>query len=256
MQMDEPPAVQGPASRQGDRRVTFLVYAVIAGLSLLAFWPLIETERETSRGREAAERGDFTAAYAAWRPLAERGDADAQFRIGVLLDQGLGVREDPFAAADWYRQAAEQGVHAAQVNLGLMLLQGRGGEVDDAAAVAWFERAANANVPAALANLGHLHRIGRGVARDPVRAYALLRRAALFGNATAALGVAQMLAQGEGVAADPVEALAWALLGAGREGPTAAPARRLATRLEAQLDPSGRSAAAALAARLGRELAR
>jgi TPR repeat protein len=254
--MSEPPAAQGPGSRQGDRRVTLLIYAVIAALSLLALWPLIESERLAARGEDAARRGDFAAALEAWRPLAEGGDADAQFRLGVLHDRGLGTREDPFAAVDWYRRAAEQGSHAAQVNLGLMLVEGRGVDVDEAAAAAWFDKAATANVPEGLANLGHLYRVGRGVERDPVRAYALLRRAALFGNATAALGVAQMIASGEGVEPDPVEALAWARLTAGRDGPSAAPARRLADALEAELDEAGRRAADELGTAIDRQIAR
>lgn len=249
--MGQRPGAHRPATRQGDRRTTLLVYAVIAALSLLALWPLVESERLTSRGEQAAERGDFATALEAWRPLAEDGDADAQFRLGVLHDRGLGTREDPVAAAEWYRRAAEQGSHAAQVNLGLMLVQGRGVAVDEQAAAGWFGKAAAANVPEGLANLGHLYRAGRGVDRDAARGYALLRRAALFGNATAALGVAQMLARGEGVDADAVEALAWARLVAGREGPSAEPARRLASALEAGLDDAERHAAQRLAEQFG-----
>lgn len=254
--MSEPSGPHGPGSRQGDRRITLLIYAVIAALSLLALWPLVESERLASRGEKAAKRDDFATAIEAWRPLAERGDADAQFRLGVLHERGLGTREDPFAAAKWYRRAAEQGFHAAQVNLGLMLVQGRGVAVDEVAAAAWFDKAASANVPEGLANLGHLHRVGRGVERDPVRAYTLLRRAALLGNDTAALGVAQMLARGEGVETDLVEALAWARFATGRDGPSMEPARRLAGLLEAELDASERRAADELAATLDHQIAR
>ncbi len=247
---------RAPAPRRADRRLTLLIYGVIAALSLFALWPLVESERRASAGREAAARGDFAAALEAWLPLAEDGNAEAQFSVGVLHDRGLGTREDPAVAVTWYRRAAEQGAHAAQVNLGLMLVQGRGVAADPVEAAAWFAAAANANVPEGLVNLGHLHRLGHGVARDPVRAYGLLRRAALLGNATAAVGVAEMLAAGEGVDTDAAEALAWARLAVRDNGPAAARAGRLATELAASLEDGERRRAEALAAELARGLAR
>jgi TPR repeat protein len=242
--MPTPRGARTPSPRQADRRLTLAIYIVIALLSLAAFWPLVESQRLASSGRAAAERGDYAEAIEAWTPLAEAGDVDAQFSLGVMLDRGLGTAEDPVAAAGWYR------------NLGLMYILGRGVEADDAAAARLFRYAADANVPEGLANLGHLYRAGRGVARDPARGYALLRRGALLGNGTAALGVAEMLASGEGVDSDPVEALAWAEFTAGLEQSESARAAQLATALAADMDSSERREATALAARIERQLHR
>ncbi len=52
-------------------------------------------------GWRAYEQGDFGAALAAWRPLAEAGDVRAQFNIGTLYDQGKGVERDPEQAIVW-----------------------------------------------------------------------------------------------------------------------------------------------------------
>ena len=254
--MPTPRGARTPSPRQADRRLTLAIYIVIALLSLAAFWPLVESQRLASSGRAAAERGDYAEAIEAWTPLAEAGDVDAQFSLGVMLDRGLGTAEDPVAAAGWYRRAADQGSEAAQVNLGLMYILARGVEADDAAAARLFRYAADANVPEGLANLGHLYRAGRGVARDPARGYALLRRGALLGNGTAALGVAEMLASGEGVDSDPVEALAWAEFTAGLEQSESARAAQLATALAADMDSSERREATALAARIERQLHR
>ena len=245
-----------PSNRAADRRLTVVIYVVIALLSLAALWPLIESERLADSGRQAAGRGDYAAALAAWQPLAEQGNADAQFNVGVLLDRGMGAPEDPAAAAAWYRRAADQGNAAAQVNLGLMYLLGRGVGSDDAAAVEWFRRAAEGNVPEGLVNLGYLYRIGRGVPRDPARAYGLLRRGALFGNTLAALGVAEMLARGEGVDADPVEALGWAVFVASGPGEQATQADRLAADLASGMDRAARDEAAAWANELEKRLRR
>jgi len=213
-----------PSERRPDHRLTLAIYVVIALLSMAAFWPLIESQRLANSGSAAAERGDYAAAIEAWTPLAEAGDVDAQFSLGVLLDRGLGAAKDPVAAAAWYRLAAEQGSEAAQVNLGLMYILGRGVDMDAAAAAEWFQRAAAANVPQGLANLGHLYRIGRGVERDP--------------------------------ASDPIEALAWVEYTARTEGPEARRAGQLVDSLAAELDASGRREATAMAGQLERQLRR
>jgi TPR repeat protein len=53
-----------------------------------------------------------------WRPLAEQGDADAQYRLGVLYANGYGVPKDYVQARQWYEKAAAQGNTIAQYNLG------------------------------------------------------------------------------------------------------------------------------------------
>ena len=58
--------------------------------------------------------------------LAEAGDAELQFSLGVMYEHGEGVRQDYAEAVRWYRKAAEQGYAEAQNNLGLMYDQGQG----------------------------------------------------------------------------------------------------------------------------------
>ena len=46
------------------------------------------------KGLAAAQRGDFATALREWTPLAEQGDATAQFNLGVMYDNGEGVPQD------------------------------------------------------------------------------------------------------------------------------------------------------------------
>src|SRR5947207_4562079 len=56
----------------------------------------------------AALAGTFTpASFAACRKLADRGDAKAQYNLGVMYDNGLGVELSPALALNWYRKAAD-----------------------------------------------------------------------------------------------------------------------------------------------------
>ena len=77
-------------------------------------------------GLNAYDRGDFTTALKEWRPLAERGDARAQFNVGVILFNGQGVSHNPAEAVEWYRAAADQGYGPAQANLSFMYETGQG----------------------------------------------------------------------------------------------------------------------------------
>lgn len=124
-------------------------------------------------GVAAAQRGDHVAAMALWRPLADEGNADAQFRIAVLYDLGRGVAQDPAAAVHWYRMAADRGHANAQHNLGTMYELGEGVEPDYAlaAAIVWFRRAALQGYAPAQCSLGVMFMLGRGVRRDDIEAY-------------------------------------------------------------------------------------
>ena len=94
-------------------------------------------------GYQSYLKGDYEAAYNEWLPLAELGDAEAQYNLGVLYDEGAGVEKDLASAAGWYRKAAEQGFMDAQTNLGIMYVHGQGVPRDYREAMRWFQRAAS-----------------------------------------------------------------------------------------------------------------
>jgi TPR repeat protein len=124
-------------------------------------------------GATASERGDYVAAMALWRPLADEGNADAQYRIAVLYDLGRGVAQNPQFAVQWYRRAAESGHANAQHNLATMYELGEGVEPEYAlaAALAWFRRAAQQGYAPSQCSLGAMYATGRGVRRDDIEAY-------------------------------------------------------------------------------------
>lgn len=95
-----------------------------------------------AEGLEAFDGGDWAAALAAWRPLAEAGDAEAQTALGGLYLTGAGVAVNPAEAARWYRLAAEQGDPVAQLNLGDLYSRGAGVRRDLVQAYLWLSLAA------------------------------------------------------------------------------------------------------------------
>ena len=95
------------------------------------------------KGMDAANRGDYATALKEWKPLAEQGNAKAQFNLGALYYAGQGVTKNYNAAAKWYKLAAEQGDADAQYNLGLMYSKGRGLIKDYTLAHMWSNIAAS-----------------------------------------------------------------------------------------------------------------
>lgn len=102
-------------------------------------------------GMDARNRGNFAKALREWRPLAEQGDARAQYYLGLLYEKGDGVPQDYEKAREWYEKSAAQGEANAQFYLGLLSAFGQGGPLDLAQAHMWYSLAAgNGHVGAAV----------------------------------------------------------------------------------------------------------
>ena len=69
--------------------------------------------------------GDWKSAFLLVKPLAEQGDATAQFDLGFMYENGKGVPQDYAEATKWYRKAAAQGNAEA-----IRIIAGGGGHVD------------------------------------------------------------------------------------------------------------------------------
>jgi TPR repeat protein len=134
-------------------------------------------------GVKAYEAGDYAGAYAAWAPLAERGDVAAMRNLGHLYRWGQGVERDIQQAMHWYRRAAETGFARAQANLAAIYLQGdEGVSIDYAEAHKWFEAAARQGHAVAQYNLGLMYELGLGVEKNEAIALGWYNNAAKTGQ--------------------------------------------------------------------------
>jgi len=73
--------------------------------------------------------------------VAEQGDPEAQWDLGILYHNGEGVPQDDAQAANWFRRAAEQAYVPALSALGSLYWAGRGVPQDYAKAYFWFQLA-------------------------------------------------------------------------------------------------------------------
>ncbi len=73
----------------------------------LLFWPAL-VQADFQAGWDAYNRGDYATALKEFRPIAEQGDATAQFNLGILYGKGQGVLQDYVQAHMWASLAATQ----------------------------------------------------------------------------------------------------------------------------------------------------
>src|SRR3984893_2135001 len=162
------------------------------------------TAAELDDAVAAAHRGEYATALRRLSPLAEKGDARAQFDVGFMHAYGWGVPRNPADAITWYRKAADQGLGVAQHFLGLAYVNGEGVRPDDAEAARWFARAAAQGFAQAKFMLGLMTLDGRGVPKDLVQGYAFMVMAGQGGVRSAAR-VVQKLALTEAQRAEAKE---------------------------------------------------
>lgn len=163
------------------------------------------------RGVQAYKKEDYLSALRDFMPLAEYGNAKAQFIVGSMCRDGEGVLQDYAEAAKWFSKSAEQGDSKAKAAFDSMLAEGliesQGNisgsdnlgvfstdfqkgfdaykEGDYPTALRVWRPLAEQGYAAAQFNLGHMYANGSGVPQDNVMAYVYFNLAAALGNTDA-----------------------------------------------------------------------
>jgi TPR repeat protein len=185
--------------------------------------------------KDLMEGEEYKQAFEILKPLAEKGNAEAQYNLGVLYYKGprynekeelkgKGVPQDYDEAVKWWRLAAEQGVAQAQYELGRIyesdLVEVPGPEPEKEV-VKWTRLAAEQGHAQAQSMLGFYYKNGLGVQKDYQEAVKWYRLAADQGDASAQNNLGGMYEKGLGVTQDYDEAVKWYRLAA-RQGHTRA----------------------------------
>lgn len=159
----------------------------VAAVLIGAATPAI-AQHGVKSGIDAWQHGDYASAVAIWRPLAEKGDSDAEFDLGQAYRLGRGVPVDLAQAQLWLEKAADAGHLDAQTTLGLLLFDSG----NRSGAMRWLKKAAERGEPRAMLVYGTALFNGDGVPKDPLTAYAFVSRAAAQGLQPAKATLADM----------------------------------------------------------------
>lgn len=127
------------------------VHRMIAGAALLVGVAAAHTafagpEEDLQAGIDAFNDGDLIAAMAFYRAAADAGNAEAQVRLGYILDYSEANEE----AVELYRAAAQQGDAGGHYGLGQMYAKGEGVEQDLSEAFRHFLLAAESGNQSAI----------------------------------------------------------------------------------------------------------
>ena len=160
------------------KTVAFALLGLSLGLAGLAAAQNANDLRRAAfqMSKESAAAGEMADAIEALQPLAESGDAMAQYGLGVLYRTGgKDLPADGNKAVAWFTKAADQGQAGAMRELAMMYEKGTAGvPVDQATANRWYDKAANRGDAQAQMGLGLKYAAGAGVPKDLVKAYTWL----------------------------------------------------------------------------------
>ena len=133
------------------------------------------------KGRLAYEKGDYGTALQIFIPVAEKGDAIAQFHLAKMYREGKGISKDYKAAVRWFNLSAAQGNAVSQYHLGVAYSFGLGVVPDYEIALKWYLKSAEQGNAFAQHHLSLLYYFGNGVPEDKKYAYMWAYLASLSG---------------------------------------------------------------------------
>ena len=178
---------------------------IALGLVLALLVALPAMAQDPQKGVAAYEGGDYATALRELRPLAEKGNAEAQTYLGLMYRYGEGVPQNYVEAVKWYRKAAAQGHARAQNTLGNRYRLGQGVPQDYNEAAKWYRKAAEQGYAGAQYSLGISYDKGEGVPQNHAEALRWYRKAADQGHADAQNNLGSMYAKSQGVVTKAVK---------------------------------------------------
>ncbi len=130
----------------------------------------MEQEMALNSGIAAFEAKHFVRAAELLEPLAEAGNAEAQYRVAIMAQNGLGMVENQLLAYKYMKAAAEAGLPLAQHGLGFMYLEGECVDKNAEKALEWFMKGAEQGLQGSMTTIAMMYQEGNGVEADPEKA--------------------------------------------------------------------------------------
>ena len=209
------PAPAVAREESGGALKMLLVGGLLLGLIIFAVWkvrhqPHVTAEaanaQQFDEAKKAFDDDKLDAALKGFGPLADAGDAKAQYYLGRLY--GLSWSEgfnsarhaaDPKMQLKWFTKSAEQGDVPAQLALGDMYDRGFGETTDRGPGTHWYQLAADQGDAAGQYHLALAYERGTGVTKDEAQAAAWYRKSASQGYIEALNQLGILYAWGRGV---------------------------------------------------------
>src|SRR5438309_1536062 len=108
------PSARNVAGKPRSQTMKPILEPIFAALILMLCMAVPAAAGPLEDAAAADEKGDYATAQRLLRPLADQGNASAQYNLGIMHYTGQGIPQNAAEAAKWFRKAAEQGDEAAQ----------------------------------------------------------------------------------------------------------------------------------------------
>ena len=154
--------------------------------------------------------------------MAEAGNAEAQYRMGLFAFLGKVIPQNTAEAILWWRKAADQNHLPAEHDSGVDYCDGKIVPQDPGEGIRWLRKVAEqgeeasgdfavlSDIEDARTRLGMAYWYGTGVKRDYAEAVKWHLKSAEQGDGLSQKAVAEAYAEGKGVKRDYVRAHKWA----------------------------------------------
>ncbi|WP_400233729.1 ATP-binding cassette domain-containing protein [Methanomethylophilus alvi] len=138
-----------------------------------------------------------------WATLfAEYNRLKLENTLADILLRRYNSEEDRLESFMWFMDCAKNGYIDAEFQIGIMYRDGVGIEANSSEAAKWFTMASESNHIGALIELSNMYLKGNGIERSPEKAFALMKKASNYRNPIACLLLGKMILGGIGTKVD------------------------------------------------------
>jgi hypothetical protein len=123
-------------------------------------------DADLTSGIAAFDSKNFSMAYQLLSPLADAGNSESQWRIGMMQMNGLGMVGNQKLAFENFMKAAKKEHPFAHHMIAVAYMSGEGVDKDINKAIDWFIKAAEYNIAGPMYALGMLFENGNEVEQD------------------------------------------------------------------------------------------
>lgn len=185
---------------------------------IISFSVTANEENNFQEALRLIENQNYSEGISLFKSLAASGKPEAQYELGSLYSNGLGVDKNLTEAFKWFKLSAEQGFYKAQHELGVSYLRGYGVKQKISESMKWFQLAAEQGNPGSHYQIGYIYYY---VKKDYLKAKNFFLFASEHGIAGAEVHLGHMYANGIGVEQDYSLAFKWFERAAKKNNPTA-----------------------------------
>jgi TPR repeat protein len=184
--------------------ISFLLILVV----FLSIQSLSFANPNLKDGIDAYNSKNYKEAYGIFSQLSKQGDSQAQYILGTMYLDGLGVKKDYTTAYNFFEESAKQNNSFGMYGIGYLYKHGLGVKRDLSKTLYWWEKSAQLNNKDALYGLGFLYSLGQGVELNYKKSFEYWQKAAYLGSSYAQYRLGLLYYEGD-IEKNYIDAYAW-----------------------------------------------